>query len=152
MAGIRIQIDGIPNYSKLLEQITKPAQLLNDVQQIRRISFYNSIASGKDARGNAVAPLSPAYAKYKSRKWGNKPIRSASGNMISTYTSNVSGDKLTEEVTSDIAIHFQKGTSRMPKRQLLPESWDEIPSAERQLIERAVTEFLDDIVRDLVSR
>lgn len=143
---VKVTIRNAPDLQALADRLKSPEDMLKDIQQIRRVSFYNSIATGKDATGKPVKPLTPGYAKYKKKKVGNKPIRVFTGEMISKYRSDVQGNQLLEELDSEIAV-YQDAT-----RQLLPRSWDEIPSSEKRQIERAATDFLDDILTDLVKR
>lgn len=146
MTVIKVTVQNEPNLEAITDSLRSPDAMLKDIQQIRRVSFYNAIATNKDATGKAVKPLTPEYAKYKKRKVGSKPIRVFSGEMISKYNSQVTGNQLRESVDSEIAV-YQDAT-----RQLLPRSWDDLPASEKRQIERAATDFLDDILTDLVAR
>lgn len=146
MTVVKVTVRNAPDLQNLTDELSNPEDLMNKISQIRRVAFYNSIASNKDATGKPVKPLTPGYAKYKKKKVGNKPIRVFSGKMIAQYRSEVNGNKLLEEIDSEIAV-YQDAT-----RQLLPRSWDELPASEKRQIERAATDYLDDILTDLVRR
>lgn len=120
--------------------------MLTALQTFRRGAFYANIASDLDARGKKVAPLSEPYRTIKQQRWGRRSIRVASGNMQATYDSDVLGNKLIESISSPIAIFHQQGTVNMPKRQLLPESWDDISGREKKAIQRLLTEQTDKII------
>ena len=148
--NIEVQVK-IPNLSAISDQIQDCEPLMSKIGQIRRVSFYNMIATGKAPKGDAVAPLSAKYADYKRKKVGKKEIRVFRGDTIGSYNNVASGDTLTETVSSKAAIYLQKGTSKMPKRALLPESWNDMSPKDQKAIEKASTDFVDDIVQNLVS-
>lgn len=146
---VKLEIKTTLNLDNLSRSLQNPSKFLTDVQKFRRTSFYEAIASGRDATGARVAPLTQPYAKRKQKKYGRRAIRVASGKMQATYDSDVTGNKLTETVDSPIAIYHQDGTSKMAKRQLLPETWDDLPSKERRMIERLANEFVEDLIDEL---
>ncbi|NJL54530.1 hypothetical protein HC928_04535 [bacterium] len=149
---IKINITGIPDLSKIGDGTKKPTEFFQDLMKLRRTSFYEQIASGKDATGKRVAPLKQAYAARKLAKWGKRAIRVASGKMQSTYRAYIDGDSLVEEINSPIAVHHQTGTDKMPARQLLPKSFEELPSAEKKMITRLSSEFIDKLINELATR
>lgn len=143
---ITIKVQNIPKFSELAEELKSPTELLIELQTFRRSAFFANIASGLDASGNKVAPLSKAYAVIKYKKHGKRPVRVAIGNTQATYDSDVIGNKLIESLDSDIAIFLQEGTSKMPQRKLLPESWDDLSARERKAIESLLTKQVDKIL------
>lgn len=143
---INIKVNNIPNYAGLSDALKHPTEMLNKLSQFRRSAFFANIATGIDASGNPVAPLSEPYRTYKERKYGKRAIRVASGKMQSTYDSVVSSDRLTESISSNYAQYHQQGTRKMPQRKLLPESWEDLSAKEQAAIERLLKEQLDIIV------
>lgn len=146
---IKLEVKSNLNLDAVSRSLQNPSQFLKDVQKFRRTSFYEAIASGRDATGARVTPLTQPYAKRKQKRYGKRAIRVASGAMQAAYDSDVSGNQLRETVDSPIAIYHQDGTSKMAKRQLLPENWDDLPSKERKMIERLATEFIDDLIDEI---
>lgn len=136
------------NLSAVSSQLKTPTKFLNDLQDYRRVSFYETIASGRTPSGKRVAPLTPKYAKQKKKRWGSRPIRVASGDTQASYDSVVSGNTLTETVEG-AAVYLQKGTSKMVARPLLPESWGDLSSKEKKEIERLGTEFVEDLINSI---
>lgn len=149
---IKIKVENIPNFNKLYEELKNPTALLKDLQTFRRNAFYAKIASGQDATGKPVAKLSEPYAKIKKKRWGKRSIRVASGKMQASYDSEVIGNKLIESIDSPIAIYHQEGTSKMPQRKLLPESWEELNQKEKTAIMKLLKESLDDVIADFVKQ
>lgn len=80
-------------------------------------------AAGGNGQSGGFAPLKPAYAKAKARKWGNVPILTASGRMMRSLTSDT-GDSVVDRQPQELTIgtsleyagYHQTGTSRMPSR------------------------------------
>lgn len=84
MADFRVRVEGTLFSSRLPEQLraqTKKAayQMANDAVAIMRIRTQ----AGQSADGNAFAPYSPAYARYRAKKGrGTNPDLTFTGEML----------------------------------------------------------------------
>lgn len=92
------------------------------ISRFREVEKQHFAAGGAGQSGG-FAPLKPAYAKAKARKWGSVPILTASGRMMRSLTSDT-GDSvvikepqaLTVGTSLKYAGYHQTGTSRMAQR------------------------------------
>jgi len=143
---VTIKVKNPYDFKALSTELKNPTELLTELQTFRRSAFFANIASGLDASGKKVAPLSEPYRTNKKKKYGQRAIRVASGNMQASYDSVVSGNKLVESMSSEIAIFHQEGTSKMPQRKLLPESWSDLSAKEQKAIKNLLTDQVDKIL------
>lgn len=90
------------------------------------------------------APLSPAYARRKRAKYGDRPILVASGRLRASLTTSpdvrrVDRDSMEVGSTVPYGVFHQRGTKRMPARPpvALPESFrrDAVRIFQRHLVE-----------------
>lgn len=143
---VTIRVDKKLDFEGLSDSLRQPTDMLKALQTFRRNAFYANIATGLDATGKKVKPLSEPYGTVKYKRYGKRPVRVASGEMQASYDSEVMGNTLIESLSSPIAVYHQDGTEKMPQRQLLPESWSDLSSKERKAIESLVTNQLEKVL------
>lgn len=123
------------NFQKSIKLATKEVDdlsvPLNEIAtrflQSRKFIFFGA-AGGR----SQYAPLSPAYARAKRKKYGDRPILFASGRLAKSMTQRggdniVKVGKKTLEIGTRIpyGVFLQEGTRKMPPREFLfwgPES------------------------------
>lgn len=83
--------------------------------------FEGSIMRNFAAEGRPKpwTPLSPAYAKRKRQKYGNRPILVASGAMKRGFRFEATPRTLRIWNLRDYYVYHQRGTRKMPQRQML---------------------------------
>lgn len=99
--------------------------------------------------GQAWAPLSPAYAAYKSRVYPGRSILIREGGLrraASEPRRTVTPRTLTLTIDDPVAGYHQDGTDKMPARPLIPQSLP--PSATRE-VEAAATEYVTTLINRL---
>lgn len=112
--------DALSDLGYLAQEIERPQRLLQAWRSYRTARFNDQFARNELPDGGTPAPLSRMYAEYKSRKFGNKPIRVASGETRGSYKCALQGNQVVETVNSQAAPYLQSGTSKMPARPVLP--------------------------------
>lgn len=109
-----------------------------------RLQFESEGAWG----GRQWAPLSPAYAVEKARRYPGRSILIAEGELrrsASYPRRQVTPTTMTLTISDPKAGFHQAGTNRMPARPLVPAT---LPL----LAQREVDDVAEDYVRDLVRR
>lgn len=117
---IEYSLSAIPDFDWLIGKIERPRELLQDFADYRRQRFNSTAARGVDPYDRPYASLSRLYAVQKAKRYGSRPILTATGGTIGSYQSDVSDRQIKETVDGGTAVYHQFGTSKMPKRQLLP--------------------------------
>lgn len=124
-----VTVEGREELLSSLTQVQRGLVNLNDlgtwnmvIARFREVEKQH-FAAGGNGQSGGFAPLKPAYAKAKARKWGNVPILTASGRMVRSLTSDTGDsviDKQPQELTIGTSLKYagyhQAGTSRMAQR------------------------------------
>lgn len=114
---------------QLVAQFEDIGDALKDFRPVwirTRQKVYNAIRENFASEGGASgqwAALTPAYAKVKQQRWGNKPILQASGRYYKSVT-QLGGEGIYEEGPQEMTIgtnvpyagFHQRGTGKMPAR------------------------------------
>lgn len=108
---------------------------LRDYGSYKLRSFRRQSKLGVDPYGQKYRPLSPWYAKFKRAKYGNQPILTATGRMVSSHRVRVTGRKFTESL-DDPALKHQIGFE-VAKRPPMPDQRG-LPEGDRQALWNAV--------------
>jgi hypothetical protein len=131
-----------PDFDWLADELQQPEPMLRAFAAYRQSQFRQTVALGTDPYGVAYAPLSAMYAKQKARRYGNKAILSATGAMLRSYRVTVSGRSIEETVSADYAGYHQSGTSKMPKRAILPDERG-LPAKDQQKLIELTSKYID---------
>jgi phage gpG-like protein len=94
----------------------------SEFYKIQKAQFGSEGSAGKSGKWQA---LSPGYAKAKQKRYGSRPILTASGTLYKSLTSaNASGavvEMTAQELTLGTSVKYvgyhQRGTKRMPRRE-----------------------------------
>lgn len=117
---IEYSLSSIPDFDWLIDKIEKPRELLQEIADYRRQRFQATAARGIDPYDRPYASLSRMYALQKAARYGSRPILTATGGTIGSYKVDASDRQIKETVDGGTAGYHQFGTSKMPRRQLLP--------------------------------
>lgn len=142
--SLNYRLSDQPDFGWLASRLERPESLLRAFANYRESQFQSTVAAGVDPYGNAYAPLSAMYAIQKSRRSGSRAILTATGAMIRSYRVQVSGSRMTETVEHPAGYH-QTGTSKMPKRTVLPDARGLPPKDEQTLIRLAIQQIDESI-------
>lgn len=130
--NFHIEVDGLPQtvaaFKRVERGVVDMRQLgtwkwvASEFYKILKEAFSSEGSSGKSGKW---APLKPAYAAVKSKKYGNMPILQASGKLYKSLTSAGADGAVFEETANELTIgssipyggYHQRGTSRMPARE-----------------------------------
>ena len=127
----------IGDFNYLLNEVKNPKPLLEAWAAYRRSAFRQQIARRVDPYDEPYAPLTAAYLKQKRKKWGNRPILSASGRMVKTHDVKVIGSYV-REVIGGAAQYHQRGNKRLKRRLLMYDSRGLPAAAQNKLLELAI--------------
>ncbi len=97
--------------------------------------------------GQQWAPLSPAYAAWKSAAFPGKSILIREGDLRRAASSprrEATSRTLTLWIDDDVAGFHQDGTDRMPARPLIP---DPLPPVALREVELAAEEYVSTLIR-----
>ena len=127
MIGIHIEMANLPKVNSAFDAITAGVETLKPLWEQFGKEFYQQEAKLFNAA--PWAPLSPAYAEYKRRELGGKPLLRVSDHLLRSFTQEGAPgnihriDDLSAEFgSSDFkAILHQLGTDNMPARPPLAE-------------------------------
>lgn len=122
--------------------------------RIEKEQFSSEGAAGRSGR---YAPLSSTYAERKTKKYGPQPILTASGQMRDSLTRATAKNAVVEKTAQELvlgttdpkAAYHQRGTSKMPKREVISFS-DEQKARLVRPIEMKIRQLLDNAkLRDI---
>jgi hypothetical protein len=97
--------------------------------------------------GQTWAPLSPAYAVWKSQNYPGRSILIRDGTLRRAASSprrEATPRTLTLWIDDDVAGYHQDGTDRMPARPIIPSP---LPAAALRDVSLAATEYVSTLIR-----
>lgn len=133
------------DYDQFAAQVGDVLPMLREVQQYLRQSRKYHTSRGIDPYGNPYKPLNPAYAARKLKRWGRKPILTASGDMVRGYSSEIRTDheaRLIESYPYPAAEH-QEGIGIMPQRLLFPTAAAGLPVSNKKRFRRIAFDHVE---------
>ena len=133
----------IDDFGYMLQEIERPARLLQAWKSYRTSQFNLQFSAGTDPYGDAVQPLSAMYARYKAKRYGARPIRVASGETRGSYKCEISGNTVVETVGGN--ARWLQGDGRVT-RLILPNG--DIPAKDQQKLTELALKFLEQTVRN----
>jgi phage gpG-like protein len=136
MLRLRFSIEGEAQVSRVLQIAVDAATDLTPAWDRVVEDFHKAEAAQFGGQGvgpgGAWAPLSPAYAAYKSKKYGGKPVLQRSGRLYDSLTSK-NEESVTDREPLSLTLgtrvayagYHQTGTRRMTRRKVidLPEDF-----------------------------
>lgn len=104
---------------------------------------------GEAGLGRKWAPLSPAYAQEKSRRFPGRSILIREGGLrraASSMSRVATPRTLTLTIDDPVAALHEEGTEKMPARPLIP---PHLPEAWTRDVDEAATEYVSTLIRRL---
>lgn len=125
MALLHLEVEGEVQVSRMLSRTTERVKHLgpfyDEAAKILSRSVKEQLSSEGGRSEHTWQPLSPGYAEWKQRRYGNAPILEASGTMrraLQPTPEVVPDDKIFWSVPF-YALFHQRGTRKMPQRRIL---------------------------------
>lgn len=150
MSNIHVEVHGGDDYERRLAELQVYLKDLRPFWPLLVPIFIGwmgaQFATEGGWGGHTWAPLSPAYAAYKSRHYPGRTILIREGTLrrAASEPSRVATPRtLTLSIDDPVAGYHQEGTDKMPARPLIP---DRLPPAALREIDEAGHEYVSTLI------
>lgn len=139
---IQVEDSVSPALADLIKRCGNLNPVLKDFGEFYMNEIDLQFVQETDPYGKPWTPLTTAYKNYKTKKGFIPKILQRRGHMRTRAGYQATRDELRIDFNDDKAKWHDRGTSRMPARQLLPDTRRGLPQRVQQELEASLLDYL----------